>query len=347
MEDRIAMKRAQTVEPGRVEITDEAIPELAPAQVRVRVEQVGVCGSDVHLFRGRHPYGRYPQTQGHEVVGIVEAHGSAVAGAPGIGSRVVIEPFLSCGECYACRRGLRNACIDIRVMGAHTPGALVESIDVDPGQLHPTGLDPDVAVLVEPITIGSQAVRRGRVGEGDRVAVFGAGLVGLGAVLAANDAGAVVAAVDVVGARLDAAAALGASHVVDPTVRDTAAALAEIFPDGPEVVVEATGSPEVLAQAIELVAVGGRVVVVGISEREVSLPMITFTRKEIEVLGSRNNLGLFAETERLVARHRDELRRSVRTAHFPLAATQQALIDAEERRADVEKVVIDVKEASA
>lgn len=337
------MKRALTIEPGRIEIVEEQMSPLDPSQVRVRVESVGVCGSDVHLFRGSHPYGRYPQTQGHEVVGVVETWGDQVVEAPPVGQRVVIEPFRSCGSCYACTHGRSNACLNIQVLGAHVPGALAEQLDVNASQLFATDLPADTAVFVEPISIGSHAVRRGRTASGDRIAVFGAGLVGLGAVLAAHDIGAEVVAIDVQGARLAAAAALGASHVINSAESEVAAELEAVFPDGPEVIIEATGSPEVLARAADLIAVGGRVVVVGISDRQVELPMISFTRKELEVLGSRNNLGLFAETERLVARNQDELRRSVRTQHFPLAESQDAMVFAETRRADVEKVVIDLE----
>jgi threonine dehydrogenase-like Zn-dependent dehydrogenase len=340
------MKRAVTTAIGRIETIETPTPALAPDLVRVRVERVGICGSDVHLFRGTHPYARFPQTQGHEVVGIVEQAGVDAVGAPVPGARVVIEPFVSCGSCYACRIGRSNACHNIQTMGAQVPGALAETIDVRPGQLHETGLDSNLAVFVEPVSIGTHAVHRSGVRSGERVLIFGAGLVGLGAVMAAIDRGAVVAVADTVAPRLVAALALGAVAALAagrPTFDDELRAFA---PDGPAVIIEATGVPAVLAQAVDLVATGGTVVVVGISDRDVTLPVISFTRKEIAVIGSRNSLGAFALSEHLVAQNADVLRGAVRTAEFPLDRAEEAVVYAEERRADVEKVVVKPNEES-
>lgn len=334
------MKRAVTTAAGRIELTDDPVPDLEAARVRVRVERVGICGSDVHLFHGSHPYARYPQVQGHELVGVIESIGADATGSPAAGTRVVVEPFVSCGVCYACRIGRPNACLDIRTMGAQVAGALAETVDVLSSQLYSTQLPPDVAVFVEPISIGTHAVRRADVAAGQHVLVFGAGLVGLGSVIAAVDRGAIVGVADTVAPRLEAAAALGAHAVFTAGAADFDEQVRAFAPDGPAVIVEATGVPAVLAQAVELVATGGTVVVVGISDRDVTLPVISFTRKELAVIGSRNNLGAFELAERLVAQHAAVLASAVRTMTFPLDHAQEAIVFAEERRADVEKVIV-------
>lgn len=334
------MLRADTVAPERIEVISVDPPQRDSEHALVRVERVGVCGSDIHLFHGTHPYGSYPTTQGHEVVGVVEYLPESHPASLTVGARVVIEPFVACGTCHSCRIGKRNCCENLKVMGAHMPGALAEIISVLPSQLYPTDLEPDLAVLVEPVTIGSQAIHRARVEKGQTVVVFGAGLVGLGAMFAALDAGATVIVADTVASRLATAHELGAAATVDSSKGTVAADLAAAAPDGVDVIVEATGVPAVFESALDLVSAGGTVVVAGISEAAVSFPMIVLTRKELTILGSRNSLDLFPESERRVAAHADGLRRYLRTKTFPLTETAEAMVYAHERRADVEKVII-------
>ncbi|MGH8562469.1 MAG: alcohol dehydrogenase catalytic domain-containing protein, partial [Nevskiales bacterium] len=115
-----------TVAPGKMELYEAASPAPGPGQAVVRVEVVGLCGSDYHLFMGRHPYAQFPQTQGHEFAGIVEALPDDYDGPIAAGDRVAVEPLIACGGCFACRRGRYNCCARLQVMGAHIGGALAE-----------------------------------------------------------------------------------------------------------------------------------------------------------------------------------------------------------------------------
>jgi len=337
------MKAVVTVEPQRMELRDVAEPVAGPQQAIVRVEAVGLCGSDLHMFRGSDPYARFPIVQGHEFAGIVERLGGTVPRAVHVGDRVAVEPLQPCGQCYPCRRGRSNCCARLEVLGAHLPGALTERIAVRTDALYPVGdLDPELAALVEPVSIGLQAVSRGAVDADDRVVIFGAGPIGQAVLLAAVDRGARVLVADRVPHRLELARALGAEDTVDVSTRDIGDRVADwTNGDGASVVVEATGVPSVSRLAVELVAHAGRVVILGTSDDEVSLPIIAFTRKELTILGSRNNNGLFGQAVDLVQRQCARARLLI-THRFPLEQTQQAIEFAMAHTAEAEKVMIRV-----
>jgi L-gulonate 5-dehydrogenase len=326
-----------------MELRSGPSPILADRQALVRVELVGLCGSDYHLYDGTHPYARYPQVQGHELVGVVEELPPGYAGTLGVGRRVAIEPLLPCGSCFACRRGRPNCCPELAVLGVHVPGGLADRFAVPVSSLYPTGdLPPEVAVLTEPVSIGLQAVTRAGIGAADTVVVIGAGPIGLVTALAAVDRGARVLVADRVASRLVFAERLGASRVVDTTVEDLSTATLDFTGgDGAAVVVEATGVPSLVRLAVDLVAHSGTVVVVGLSTDEVCIPVSEFTRKELNVLGSRNNSGVFGAAVALVERYADRVAPLV-TQLFPLDEVPEAIEYARTHPDEVEKVVISV-----
>lgn len=337
------MRLAVTTGPERMEVVDGPPPAAAPGMCLVDVEAVGLCGSDFHLFDGTHPYARFPQTQGHEVVGRIASLPPDYSGDLQVGQRVAVEPLISCGHCFACRRGRPNCCTSLQVMGVHVGGGLAETISAGPDRLFPVGdLPPLVAVLTEPMSIGMQAVVRGQVTAADDVVVIGAGPIGLAAALCAWDRGARVLVADRIAGRLRTARDLGAERTVDTSAEDLAGAVADFTgSDGAAVVVEATGVPALLRQAVDLVAPSGTIVVVGISTEEVAIPVSEFSRKEITVAGSRNNAGVFAAAADLVARHAERLAPMV-THTFGLDEAPRAIDFARRNPAKVEKVVIEV-----
>ncbi len=337
------MKTAVTLAPRRIELVDRPEPRAGDGEALIRVERVGICGSDLHLYHGKHPYASYPRTQGHEFAGIVLGYGGGGGGPVAVGERVAVEPLLPCGACYPCRLGRGNCCVRLRVLGAHVDGALTELIAVPTERLYPTAdLAPELAALVEPVSIGVQAVARGGIGAEDRVLVFGAGPIGQAVVLAAVDRGARVMAVDRFGSRLDLARRLGAEATVEVGSDDLATAVAAwTGGDGPSVAVDAVGAPAVIRSCVDLVASAGRVVIIGLSDQEVSLPVIDFTRKELTIVGSRNNAGLFGAAVDLVSRRREEVGALI-TQRYPLAEVAAAIAFADEHPAEVEKVMIEI-----
>ncbi|MGH3026780.1 MAG: zinc-binding dehydrogenase, partial [Gaiellaceae bacterium] len=296
-----------------------------------------------HLFLGDHPYATFPQTQGHELAGIIESFGSDYDGPLQVGERVAVEPLVPCGACFACRRGRYNCCASLKVLGAHVPGGLAERLPVRAGALYPVGeLDPDLAALCEPISIGLQAVVRAGIEADDTVVVLGAGPIGQAVTLSAKDRGAHLLVADRIGSRLDLAGRLGADQVVDTSDADLAEEVARwTSGDGAAVVVDATGVPELIRLGFDLVAPSGTIVIVGISQRDLSVPIIEFTRKELSVLGSRNNAGVFGGAVDLVTRHQKAVRLLI-THTYALDRVPEAIRFAIDHPEQVEKVIIEV-----
>ncbi len=334
---------AVTTGPGSMEIRDAERPKPIRDEALIAVEAVGLCGSDFHLYTGDHPYSTFPQIQGHEIIGRVAGFGFGHSGPMQVGTRVAIEPFFACRHCFACRRGRANCCTTLEVMGAHIPGGLREYLTVPVDHLHPVGDLPVLtAILVEPMTIGLQCIVRANVRSADTVVVTGAGPIGLAATLGAVDRGARVLVADRLGSRLHRARLVGAEEVIDTSTEDFAAAVERFTNgDGAAVVVEATGVPALVNAATEVVAHSGSVVIVGISDDRVSIPVSLFSRKEINLLGSRNNTGLFPDAIELVRRHAERVAQLV-THTFPLSRVPEAIEFAMTHPQDVEKVVIDV-----
>lgn len=328
-------------------IDDCPAPQLVAGHVRLGVSVVGLCGGDYHIFTGAGPYTKFPRTQGHEfsatVLELAPDHSSGLR----IGELVAVEPLLSCGTCYACRRGRRNCCSRLHVLGAHVDGALTEEIVVPTALAHPVGpLDAELAALVEPVSIGLQAVTRAEIASGDAVVILGAGPIGLAATLAAVDLGARVLVADIVSSRLDRAERMGAERTVDTRAADLAAeAAAFTGGDGPAVVIDATGVPALIQQAVEMVAHSGTVVVVGISDGAVTLPVLDLSRKEVTIKGSRNNAGLFDQAIELVTRYPERVRSWV-TQRAMLDQVPEMLAFAIDHPADVQKILVHLKGTS-
>jgi L-gulonate 5-dehydrogenase len=337
------MKAAVTVAPGRLDIQDVPPPRPGPGEVLLSVQMVGICGSDVHLFHGEHPYSRFPGIQGHEFSATVTGLGPGVTGGPETGSLVAVEPLRPCRRCLACRRGHPNCCRELAVVGAHIDGALTEQLVVPASSCYPVGdLPADLAALAEPVSIGLQAVSRAGITADDQVVVLGAGPIGQAATLAAADRGARVMAADRLANRLAIAAALGAELTVNSLDADIGAVTRDwAGADGPVAVIEATGLPELIRLGAVLVAHSGTVVIVGITTREVSLPVADFTRKELNVIGSRNNAGLFGPAVDLVRRHRGQVAEMV-SHRYPFSGVADAMALAADHPDQANKVLIGV-----
>jgi L-gulonate 5-dehydrogenase len=314
---------------------------VGAGRVRIRVERVGVCGSDAHVYEGTHPYLGYPLVQGHEVVGIVEQVGATVAGiAPG--DRVVVEPTLPCGDCVACRRGRGNCCVALDVIGITSPGGLAERLDAPATALHRVvGLDPDVAVLVEPLAVALHGVDRAEPVAGEVVLVLGAGSIGRSVVLAAHHRGARVVVAERMPERRALLPALGAERVVSTDPDEIASTVRELAgEDGCPVVIDTTGNAGLLELGLDLVAHSGVVVAIGISPDRLRVPVAMLTRKEVSLLGARNSAGEFAEAIRVAEEHADALRATI-SCRLPLERAEEAFRLVLER-AVVGKVIVDL-----
>lgn len=279
-------------QPGEVEIGDVPQPKPAEGEVLLRIRMVGLCGTDLNSYRGKNPLITYPRIPGHEISASVEGTGAGVPDSFQPGTAVTLSPYTACGKCASCRRRRPNACQFNQTLGVQRDGAMTEFLTV-PWQklLTAEGLTVEQLCMVEPLSVGFHAARRGRVEAGDTVAVMGCGMVGLGAIAAASHLGGRVIAIDVDDRKLDLAKRMGAHDAVNSRATDLHASLLERTEGlGPDVVVEAIGLPETFRAAVEEVAFTGRVVYIGYAKEAVSYDSRLFVMKELDILGSRNAL---------------------------------------------------------
>lgn len=332
------MRAVSLVEAERLEVVDLPAPEAEAGEVLLRVSACGICGSDLTSFKR----GLFIGVPGHEVAGIVEAVGEAISGWQ-VGQAAVLQPSTGCGACDECRSGSYHRCIEsLTGAGDTRPGGFAELMAARADRLRPLpeGLAPEVACLAEPLSVAIHGLRRAGVRPGEDAIVLGLGSIGLLATAALRwlDAGRVVG-VDPVDVRRELATGLGADAVV-PAAREARAHL-----DGAPVVLECSGRPEAIQQAIDLASPGGRVCLLGIAVAEVTVIPVFWITREITVTGSINSqVEDFEEALRLLAA-RPEVGAIV-TRRVPLdevPATFEALL----HPSGVGKVVVDPRLATA
>jgi threonine dehydrogenase-like Zn-dependent dehydrogenase len=287
------MKALFLTQVGKSEVFEIDKPIPKSGEVLLKVEMVGFCGGDMNGFKGLFPLQEYPNILGHEVGAVIEELGANVPSHLRIGSKVTLYPYLACGACVACRKGRPNACKTNKTMGVRRPGAMTRFVCAPWQDLFVSDqLTVRELALAEPLTVGFHAVARGRVDYQDIVAVLGCGIVGLGAVAAAVNRHATVIAIDLDDAKLAIARKIGVANTINPSKEDLHQRLQEITNgDGPDVIIEAVGSPSTYRSAVEEVAFLGRVVCIGYAKAPVEFNTSLFVQKEIEILGSRNCVG--------------------------------------------------------
>jgi 2-desacetyl-2-hydroxyethyl bacteriochlorophyllide A dehydrogenase len=264
--------------PGQFDLTRQPLPHTAPeGWVLVDIDAVGLCGTDFHIYEGKHPFLEYPRVIGHELAGVV----AETAAGWQAGRAVTINPYLSCGTCIACLKGKPNCCAQIAVLGVHRDGGMCARIAVPAGNLYDASALPEgAAVLAEFLAIGAHAVRRAAPGRGDRVLVTGAGPIGLGVALFARLRGAEVHLRDASAARLGAASGFGFSvlyGVNDPLPEE-----------GFDVVFDATGNARAIEAGFAHVAHGGTYVLVSVVKDAITFSDPEFHKREMTLMGSRN-----------------------------------------------------------
>ncbi|MHC4203259.1 MAG: zinc-binding alcohol dehydrogenase family protein [Planctomycetota bacterium] len=284
------MKALYLTEPGKTEIREIDRPAPGDGEVLLKVGKVGFCGGDLNGFRGLFELQEYPNVLGHEVGAVIEQTGTGVPDSFKAGMKVTVYPYLNCGTCTSCRKGRPNACQDNKTMGVRRPGAMTRYITV-PWQIlfRSESLSLSELALIEPLTVGFHAVNRGRISAGEKVAVIGCGIVGMGAVAASVSRDAEVIAVDIDDSKMDIARKTGVAHTINTSKADLHEAISEITDgEGPDVIIEAVGNTQTYRAAVDEVAYTGRVVYIGYAKKPVEYETGMFVRKEIEIFGSRN-----------------------------------------------------------
>ncbi|MBQ3635067.1 MAG: zinc-binding alcohol dehydrogenase family protein [Bacteroidales bacterium] len=285
------MKAIQITHSQELKVIEIEKPQ-APGrgEVMLKLHYVGFCGSDINTFMGRNTMALNPVIPGHEVGATIEAVGEGVPEELKAGMVVTCNPYTNCGKCSSCRNQRVNACQHNETLGVQRNGAMREYI-VLPWEKVITagGLTTKVSALIEPMSVGFHAVSRSQVTDIDVVMVIGCGMVGLGAIVRSVMRGAIVVAADIDDDKLALAKRVGAAYTINTKTEDVRQRLTDITKGfGPDVVIEAVGSPMTYQMAADVVAFTGRVTCIGYAKSEVSFQTKYFVQKELDIRGSRN-----------------------------------------------------------
>jgi 2-desacetyl-2-hydroxyethyl bacteriochlorophyllide A dehydrogenase len=289
------MKALQLEKPQQFRFIELAEPgALATGDVLVRVQRVGICGTDYSGYLGKMPFFSYPRVPGHELGVEVLVIGPGVTNVK-VGDRCSVEPYMNCGQCFPCRKGATNCCENLKVLGVMMDGGLTERMVLPAHKLHPANqLSPEQCALVETLAIGCHAVNRGNPVAGEHVLVIGAGPIGLSVIEFAKLSGAKTIVMDLNERRLefvrtkmgvpDTICSKGDGAELEVLKQMTGGALAQV-------VVDATGSNKSMAHAMTYCGFTARLVYVGITQAEVAFPHApVMHRRELTLLASRNAL---------------------------------------------------------
>ena len=282
------MKALVCTTPRQFDYINTEMPAPAEGETLLKIERIGICGTDLHAFEGTQPYFNYPRILGHELAAIIIETKAVVFAA---GDKVTIIPYMHCGNCTACNSGKNNCCVNMRVFGVHIDGGMREFVTVpNHTLLKSEGLSIDELALVEPLAIGAHAVKRAAVTKGEFVLVIGAGPIGLGIAQFARIAGAQVIVVDVIDDRLQFCSThAGVEHTINPLKQDVMGALKQITSNNmPTVVIDATGNLDAINNAFAYLAHGGRYVLVGLQKEHISFSHPEFHKREATLMSSRN-----------------------------------------------------------
>ena len=308
----------------------------------IKVHAAGICGSDLGAFRGTNNIVSYPRIIGHEIAGEVISVGTKNPNNIKVGDRVVIDPYTYCGHCYPCSLGKTNCCRNIKVRGVHIDGGMSEYFTHYTDMLIkiPEGLEWERAALAEPLTIALHAIHRLKLQKGEHIVVFGAGTIGLLVAMASLAYEAIPIIVDIVDERLDLARSLGVPYTINPKRDNTEQKVAEFTNNAyAECACEASGASPSIRSSFDVVCHAGRVAFTGYPKGETTLPTDLITKKELDVLGTRNSKGCFQEALDLIASRKVDVEKII-TKVVPVDEAPETLKDIEKNPGNYLKVVV-------
>lgn len=272
--------------PGTIEFKEVPVPEIKDNEVLVRIKRIGICGSDIHVYHGKHPFTKYPITQGHEVSGQIAALGASVQGLH-IGQKVTIEPQVVCGRCYPCRHGKYNLCEELKVMGFQTTGTASEFFAVSAEKITPLPdtMTYDQGAMIEPLAVTVHAARRFPDIEGSSVAILGCGPIGILLMQTCKALGArSVMITDVSEGRLALARKCGADFAVNTADVDFGDAMIEAFgPDKADVIYDCAGNDTTMGQAIKYARKGSTIILVAVYAGMANVDLAVLNDHELDL----------------------------------------------------------------
>lgn len=313
--------------PGKIILKRLSLGDPEPHQVLIQTHVCGICGSDLHIFKGKHPGAPLPAGVGHEFSGVVRQVGSAMRRVQ-MGDRVCVNPLLSCGRCAACRRGTPQRCAQMTFIHRVGGSGFAEYVLRDEDWVYPLpeSLSFEEGTMIEPLAIALHAVNQAPLAAGSRVAIFGVGPIGLLVLQVARITGAgQVYAVDLQDHRLDMARRLGADAAINGRREDPVAAIREVTEgQGVDAAFDCVGHAEPLRNALACLRKGGTAVAVGIYEEpQVTLDMMQIVGRELRLAGMIGYAYEFDEALRLAVARRVDLKPLISRVMAP-AELQQA-----------------------
>ena len=283
------MKAIQITTPGVINLIDKEIPVANEGEALLKVKYCGICGADVASYTGNQPFTTYPRIPGHEfsaeIVSVPENDNGLKAG-----DVITCNPYFNCGGCYACKRGIVNACYDNQTMGVQRDGSFQEYITMPVERLiDGKGLSAKELALIEPFSISCHALSRAEIKEGDNLLIMGAGPIGLFAMIKAKATGARVMIADMLESRLNLAKEYGADMIVNVKEKNLhESALEFTNGNGFDVCVEACGAPETFLSCIDEASHGANIILIGNGKRNTDFLHSIILKKELNIFGSRN-----------------------------------------------------------
>jgi L-gulonate 5-dehydrogenase len=284
-------------EHGALEVGSTEIPEPKAHEVVVKVRRAGICGSDIHILHGSNPFAVYPRVIGHEFAGEVFAVGAEVTGIR-VGDHAVVDPVLSCGDCYPCRIGRSNVCANLQVMGVHRDGGFRDYVAVPASAIIsvPADMPFGLAALAEPFSIAANVLSRSGCSRADTVLIYGAGTVGVTVLQVAKLQGARCIVADIDETRLARASAFGADVVINSRRHSVPESVkGEMDGLGPTLVIDGAGIPALLNEACRVASPAGRIGLLGFSPSPSTLSQQDVVSKELTIVGSRLNRRLIPQ----------------------------------------------------
>lgn len=298
------IKAVKLDKPHQVSIQETQFPVKKENEVLIKVESVGICGSDIGAYRGTNPLVTYPRILGHEVVGRIIESGLGMPSNIKIGDRVIVDPYIYCGSCYPCSIGRTNCCTNLKVIGVHIDGGMQEIIS-HPAHLItkvPENIPINLLPLAEPLTIALHAIHRTKVKQGEFVTIIGAGAIGLMAALISKLYGATPILIDILDKRLEYAKSLGITYTINSLKEEPQEKINKITDSLlSQVVIEASGANESIQNTLKYASFAGRIALTGWPKKETLLPTNIITFKELDIYGSRTSKGEFEEALNIIS----------------------------------------------
>ena len=334
------------ISPGQIEFHEVPVPDPKTGEVLIKIMNIGICGSDIHVYHGKHPFTSYPVTQGHEVSGLIEKIGEGTTGFT-IGQKVTVQPQVVCGECYPCRHGKYNLCEKLKVMGFQTTGMASQYFAVDAKRVTalPETLSLEEGALIEPLAVAVHAVGCAGDVNGKSICVLGAGPIGILTAQVAKGLGAHnVMITDVSDIRLAKAKEVGVEACINTKTEDFATEFIRYFgPDKADVIYDCAGNNITMNQAIRSARKGSVLILVAVFDGMATVDLAVLNDHELSLNTSmmyRNED--YQKAIELVSERKVQLKPLI-SKKFSFQQYQSAYKYIDENRESTMKVIVDMQ----